>query len=425
MELTLSNVRLHSPGSPLHGSRKDLVIVDGRIAEIVEPGTSRRGEVWAGDDWHVSPGWFDLHVHFREPGEEQKETIQTGLNAAQQGGFTRVLLMPSTSPPIDNQAAVAFALQRASGHLVALEVAGCLSVGRQGKDLAELYDLHKAGTKAFTDDLRAVSDTGLMTRALDYVRNFGGRIMAYPEDPFLGSLGQVHEGVPATLAGMKGMPGIAEAVMIARDLQLVEYTGTPLHFSTVSSRTGVALLRAAKQRGLPVTADVAAYSLLNNDSVLERFDSHYKVKPPLRGEDDRLALIEGLKDGTLDAITSHHRPEDIEHKQLEFSLSAYGMIGLESAFAVARTAVGQHLSIDRLVEAFCIGPRRALGLPIPKLEPGTEAELTVFSPDTRWTLQEEHLKSRSRNTPYIGHSFSGKPVAVVRGKQFARIPSAV
>lgn len=421
MELTLSNVCIRYPGSPLHGSRKDLLIVDGRIAEIGTAGSISRGEMLSGDDLQVSPGWFDLHVHFREPGEEQKETIAGGLDAARQGGFTRVLLMPSTTPPIDTQTVVAFAQARARGHLVVLEIAGCLSVGRQGKDLAELYDLHKAGARVFTDDQRPVSDTGLMTRALDYVRNFGGRLMSYPEDPYLGSLGQVNEGLPATMAGMKGMPAIAEAVMIARDLQLVEYTGTPLHFSTISSRPGVALIRSAKQRGLPVTADVAAYSLLDNDQVLEGFDSHFKVKPPLRSEDDRLALIEGVADGTLDAITSNHRPEDIEHKQQEFSLASFGMIGLESAFAVARAATREQVPIDRLIEAFSIGPRKAIGLTVPSLEVGTEAELTVFTPDFSWTLLPEHLRSRARNTPYIGRSFTGKPVAVIRGNQFYRI----
>lgn len=422
MELTLSNVCIRLPGSPLNGSQRDIVIADGRITEIAAAGTQRRGEVLTGKGWEVSPGWFDLHVHFREPGDEQKETIQDGLNAAQQGGFSRVLLMPSTNPPIEHPSGLAFAQNRAAQHLVALEVAGCISAGRQGKELAELYDMYQAGARVFTDDQRPVGDTGLMTRALDYVRNFGGRLMVYPEDAFLGSLGQVNEGVPATLSGMKGMPAIAEAVMIARDLQLVEYTGTPLHFSTISSRAGVALIRAAKKRGLPVTADVAAYSLLDNDSVLERFDSHYKVKPPLRGEDDRQALIEGLSDGTLDAVASNHRPEDIEHKQLEFSLAAYGMIGLESAFGVARTATKDKVPLDRLIDAFAIAPRKVLGLELPRIEVGAEAELTVYAPDDTWSLQADHLRSRSRNTPYIGRQFTGKPVAVVRGKAHYRIP---
>lgn len=415
MNVLIRSVRIVSPGSPHHGKTKDVLVEDGRITVICDP--SKKGTanvaVIEGTDLSLSPGWFDLHVHFGEPGFEHRETLQSGMAAAAHGGYTGVLCMPSTVPPVHSKAEVEFIRKRTDQALVEVVPAGCITVNRDGKEMAELFDMHLSGAKAFTDDQHPIRNAGVLLRALRYCKDFGGQLMVYADDIDLSSKGQMNEGPVSTMLGLKGIPGLAESVMIARDLQILEYTGGRLHFATISTAASVSLIREAKKKGLQVTADVAAYNLLLTDEELNGFDTNFKVKPPLRQETDRSALIEGLKDGTIDAITTDHRPMDVEGKKKEYDLADFGMTGLETGFGMINTSLTNRLSIDRIIELLAIGPRKILGLEVPVITEGAMANLTVFDPGVNWEVSTASLRSRSCNNPMIGRKLIGKPVAVI------------
>ena len=415
MKILLQRVNIISPGSSHHLTEKDILIEDGKIVSIGSVGTISPGnaELIAGKGLFVSSGWFDLHVNFGEPGEENKEDIESGCRAAMQGGFTGVLVMPCTIPPVSGRPAVEYILLRAKNLLVDVHVAGTISDKGEGKDLSEMYDMFKAGARVFTDDKRAIQDAGLMTRALLYTQNFGGKIFSYAEDKYLAGKGQVHEGIVSTMLGLKGIPSVAEEIMISRDLSLAEYTNAAIHFSTISSRLGVDLVRKAKGKGMKVTADVSATHLFLDDSSLNEFDTVYKLKPPLRTADDREALIEGLIDGTIDCISTDHYPQEIENKKKEFELAAFGASGLETAFAVARTATMNKLSLPELISKFTSHPRYCAGLKTGFIEINQPADLTVFYPDFKWKVSENHIRSKSKNNPFLGKELTGKALAVI------------
>lgn len=414
MNVLIKEVTLIDPGSPASGSVHDVLISEGMIAKIALAGTLREstGKTLDGKGKYLSPGWFDLHVNFREPGFEYKEDLQSGCRAAMQGGFTGVLMMPSTYPPVHSKSQVEFIRTRTQNELVDVFPAGTVSHNQEGKDLSEMYDMHCSGALAFTDDKKSIQDSGLMTRAMHYVQNFNGRLLVYAEDKAISAKGQMNEGISSTMLGLKGIPSVAEEVMINRDLYLAEYTGTPVHFSTISTRPAVELIRAARKKGLKVTADVSVMHLSYDDSVLQEFDTVYKIKPPLRTSDDIRALVEGLKDGTIDAICSDHIPEDPENKIKEFDLASFGAAGIETAFAAAHTALQKFIPLERLIHKFTSGPRSILGLPNPLVKEGETANLTFFDAHKVWTVRESDLKSKSRNNPFLGKELTGKALAV-------------
>lgn len=416
-DILLRQVTVLDPGGPLHNSVVDLHIVEGRLVKAGPKLPKGGGEVVAVEGLHASPGWVDLRAHFRDPGEEYKEGLENGLEAAAAGGFTAVAVLPGTQPATDQGAAVEYLLRKGQGHAVRVLPLGALTKGTKGEQLAELYDMHRAGAVAFTDDLAPARNTRLMLLALQYAQNFDGRVMAMAQDADLALPGQMHEGVMSTRLGLRGIPAMAEAIRLARDLRLLEYTGGRLHVDVVSTAEGVELVRRAKARKLRVTASVAAHHLMLDDGVLRGFDSHYKVMPPLRGPEHIEALREGVKDGTLDSIVSDHRPEDTEHKKLEFGHAAFGIIGLETSYAVANTVLKGRMPVRKVVERFCHGPRAALGLPVPHLEEGAPLEATFFAPEHQWMFTEADIVSRSRNTPFIGHRFTGKALGMAGNGQ--------
>ncbi|MBS1546822.1 MAG: dihydroorotase [Bacteroidetes bacterium] len=416
-ELLLREVQVVDPGGALHDEVLDLHIVDGRLAKAGKKLAKGSAETIAVEGLHASPGWVDLRAHFRDPGEEYKEDLKSGLDAAAAGGYTAVAVLPGTQPPVDQRASVEYLLRKGQGHAVRVLPLGHITKGGQGQQLAEMYDMQQAGAVAFTDDLSPAHNTRLMLLALQYAKDFGGRIMAFAQDKDLCAQGQMHEGAMSTRLGLKGMPAMAEPIRLARDLQLLEYTGGQLHVEAVSTAEGVELLRQAKAKKLKVTASVCAHHLLLDDGVLRGFDSNYKVMPPLRSPEHMEALREGVKDGTIDCIVSDHRPEDVEHKQLEFGQAAFGIIGLETAYAVANTVLQSRMTVRRIVERFCHGPRAALGLDVPHLEEGSMAEITLFAPGHQWMFTEKDIVSRSRNTPFIGHRFTGKAMGIVANGQ--------
>jgi dihydroorotase len=285
-------------------------------------------------------------------------------------------------------------------------------VNREGKDITEMFDMKQAGAVAFTDDKRPVGDSGLMMRALQYSGNMDTLVISFADDPHITGKGQVNEGVPAVIAGMKGSPAFSEELLVFRDIRISEYTGVPVHFSTLSSAASVEHVRQARKRGSRITAEVTPHHLYFDDSVIPEFDSNHKVKPPYRSAEDRNALRAGVADGTIEVICSDHSPEDIESKDVEFDFAAFGIIGLETAFAVARTALGKQVPLERLIDCFSVNPRRILGLPSGEIREGQPACLTVFDPDAQWTYSADSVKSKSANSPFIGMTLTGKPLAI-------------
>lgn len=419
MKILLQNINIISPGSVHHLKVKDVLIEGETIKAVENAGSISVGDskVVEGENLYVSSGWFDLHVNFGEPGLEIHEDIESGCNAAMQGGFTGVLVMPATQPPVSGRSPVEYILSRAKTYLVDVNVAGTVSEMHEGKNLSEMYDMFLAGARVFTDDKKAVQDPGLMTRALIYVQNFGGRVFSFAEDKQLAGKGVVNEGNHAVMLGLKGIPSIAEEVMVSRDILLAEYTNSSLHFSTLSTKEGVAHIRKAKAKGLKITADVAASHLMLDDSSLSTFETVYKLKPPLRTSSDREALIEGLTDGTIDCITSDHRPQSVESKSREFELAEYGASGLETAFAVARTATMMKLSLPELISKFTTHPRACAGLKTEVIEKNHRADLTIFDPDKRWTVSEKDILSKSRNNPFLKKEITGKAISVINKGQ--------
>src|SRR6185503_11165239 len=316
MNLLIKSATIIDPNSTFNKKIADVLIEKGIITQIASE-IEADAEVFEAEGAYLSPGFFDLNCNIGEPGLETKEDIYTGTRAAAAGGFTGIALMPNTIPPVHSKAEIEYIVNRSKKNLVDIYPLGAISYKREGKDLAEMYDMYLSGAKAFTDGNRPVQDAGLMERALLYTQAFNGLVFSYPEDTAIAGKAKVNEGEVSTLLGMKGIPPLAEELMIARDLYLAEYTGSRIHFSTISTMRSVELIREAKRKGIEVTCDVAAYHLVLTDEALLGFDSLYKVKPPLRTRDDVDALLAGLRDGTIDAIVSQHTPHEVEFKDVE------------------------------------------------------------------------------------------------------------
>ena len=416
MLLLLKNVRILGEKNEKHP--QDILIRDGVIEVIGENLPAGKGaEIWEWPNACVSPGWFDAGIQACDPGYEHREDLRTAGYAAAAGGFTSVAAFPNTSPAIHSKSEVLYIKNKTAGSPVTFYPIGAVSQGCEGKDLAELFDMHSAGAIAFSDGRKAVQDAGLLLRALLYVKAFNGLVINEPHHKTIAAGGQMHEGVISTSLGLKGVPTLAEEIMVQRDLSLLDYAHGRLHLHLLSTAKSVALVRAAKKAGLPVTASVAVANLCFTDEKLADFDSNWKLLPPLRSQSDADALIEGLKDGTIDFICSNHTPWDEESKNLEFPYAEFGIIGLETAFALCRTFLNKKLSVNDLIEKMAVAPRRVFGLQTPVIQPGARAEITVFDPDAEWILKENDIRSKSRNTPFIGRSFKGKVLGIVNNGQ--------
>ncbi|MGF7040747.1 dihydroorotase [Mucilaginibacter lappiensis] len=413
MNLLIKSATILDPGSPFHQQVADILIENGIIARIAED-IEADAELVDAEGKYVSPGFFDLNCNIGELGLETKEDMYSGTRAAAAGGFTGVALMPNTVPPVHSKAEIEYLLNRAKNNLVDVYPLGTISHKREGKDLAEMYDMYLSGAKAFTDGNRPVQDAGLMERALLYAQGFDALVFSYPEDTAIAGKAKVNEGEISTLLGMKGIPSLAEELMIARDLYLAEYTVSKIHFSTISTARSVELIREAKRKGLEVTCDVAAHHLVLTDEALMGFDSMYKVKPPLRTKDDVTALIKGLKDGTIDAIVSQHTPHEVEFKDVEFEVAEYGIVGLQTALALA---LRSGLPVEMLVDKLAINPREILGVAVPVIAEGEQANLVLFDTDAEWEYTGKNNRSKSVNSPFIGHNLKGKVLLTYNNQQ--------
>lgn len=402
--------------------RTDLLIRNGRIARIGEHLDAEGVPTYDCSDRLISPGWMDMHVHFREPGYEHKETIATGARAAAAGGFTTVACMPNTNPPIHTRDVVEFVLERAEPTPVHVHPIACVSKERAGKELAEMADLAEGGAVAFSDDGSPVQHAGLMRRALEYSSMLDRPIINHMEELTLNPDGHMHEGVVSARLGVSGIPALSEDVMIARDLELLAFTGGHLHVAHLSTARGVELVRQAKARGLNVTAEVCPHHFALTDTAVETsgFSTHTKMHPPLRSDADVVAIKEGLRDGTIDAICTDHAPHASFEKEVEFTAAPFGILGLETAWGlVGRELIEPGvLSMEEAVHKLTVAPREIMRLPVPALTEGVPANLTVFDAHTRRTFAEEHIRSKSENTPFVGDELIGKPWAIYNKGQF-------
>ncbi|MGN6178607.1 MAG: dihydroorotase [Mucilaginibacter sp.] len=404
MNLLIKSATIIDPRSPFHQKNADILIEKGYITRIA-PGINEAAEMINAEGKYVSPGFFDLNCNIGELGLETKEDLDTGTKAAMAGGYTGLALMPNTQPPVHSKAEVEYLLNRAKNNIVDIYPLGTISQKREGKDLAEMYDMFQSGAKAFTDGNRAIQDAGLMERALLYTQGFGATVISYPEDFAIAGKAKVHEGEVSTYLGMKGIPSLAEELMIVRDLYLAEYAGSKIHFTTISTERSVELIREAKRKGLQVTCDVAAHHLVLTDEALKGFDSQYKVKPPLRTQSDVDALIGGLKDGTIDAIVSQHTPHEVEFKDVEFEVAEFGTIALQTALSlVLKTG----LSIDLIVEKLAVNPREILNVEAATIAEGKKANIIVFDTKAEWEYTKQNNRSKSYNSPFIGQNLKGK-----------------
>lgn len=413
MNLLIKSATISDPGSPFYQQVADVLIEKGQIVKIAKS-IDADSEIFDARGKHLAPGFFDLNCNIGELGLETKEDLKTGTQAAAAGGFTGLALMPNTQPAAHSKSEIEYLVNRAKNNLVDIHPLGALSHKREGKDLAEMYDMYQHGALGFTDGNRPVQDAGLMERALLYTKGFDALVLSYPEDTAIAGKAKVHEGEVSTLLGMKGIPSLAEELMVARDLYLAEYTGSKIHFTTISTERSVSLIKEAKKKGLQVTCDVAVHHLLLTDEALLGFDSQYKVKPPLRTKNDVKALKAGLKDGTIDAITSQHTPHEVEFKNVEFEVAEFGMISLQTAFSVALEA---GLSVETIVEKMAINPRKILGLKVPVIAEGSEANLVVFDENAEWTYDKDSNKSKSYNSPFIGKKLKGSILLTVNNNK--------
>ncbi|CAM4262145.1 dihydroorotase [Zobellia nedashkovskayae] len=397
----------------LHLKTRDIHIKNGIIVKIaakIEP--ESKTQVVKHKNLHVSIGWFDSSVSFGEPGYEERETIENGLHTAALSGFTDVILNPSTHPCPDSSSDIVYLKSASTGLATNLYPLGTLTMKADGNDLAELYDMKNAGAVGFYDYKLPVTNANLLKVALQYVQNFDGLVYSFPLDTKIAGKGIVNEGEVSTKLGLKGIPTLAEELQVARDLFILEYTGGKLHIPTISTANSVKLIADAKKKGLNVSCSVAIHNLIYTDSVLEQFDSIYKVMPPLRTKKDAKALLKGLKDGTIDFVTSNHTPMNIEEKRVEFDNASNGTIGLESAFG----SMNQLLDIETVIAILSKG-RERYGLKSPEIKEGEVACLTLFNPDDTYVFTEEHIKSTSKNSMFISAELKGKVYSIINNGQ--------
>lgn len=403
MNLIIRAARIIDLKSPFHDKVVDLHIENGTIRKIglklQNPDKLQEVKL---ENLHVSQGWFDSSVSFGEPGLEDRETIANGLNVAARSGFTSIALQPNSNPVIDNQSQIHFVRSRSFGAATQLFAIGALTKNSEGKDLAELFDMKNAGAVAFGDYNKNLENANLLKIALQYVQDFDGLVLAYCQDSNIKGNGVSNEGIVSTRLGLKGIPNLAEELMVVRNVFLLEYTGGKMHIPTISTARSVQLIKEAKAKGLNITCSVSVHHLTMTDEKLEGFDTRYKVTPPLRTDFDRKALLKGVKDGTIDMITSDHNPIDIEHKKMEFDMASNGTVGLESAFGALLTVLPMEIAIEKLISGKSI-----FGIENTAIEEGAKASLTFFNPDPDWTFTKQNVLSKSKNSAFLNMKMKG------------------
>ncbi len=414
MKVLIKKATLISPSSPQHGKPIDIFIENGIITGVDTYIETTAEQVIEANGLHVSVGWMDCFANFCDPGDEFKETLSTGAKAAAAGGFTEVMIVPNTKPVIDNKSQVEYIVNTGKQLTATLHAIGSLTRKAEGNDLSEMYDMFNTGAVAFSDGLNSLQSSGVMLKALQYVLAFDGTVIQLPDDKSIAANGLMNEGITSTKLGLPGKPSIAEELLIARDIELAKYTGSKIHFTGISTKKSLGLINNAKQEGLHVTCSVTPYHVYFCDEDVEQYDTNLKVNPPLRSKADMLALQDGLKNGLIDCIASHHEPQDWDCKTCEFEYAKNGMTGLESVFGVTGI-IG--VTLDDFVKMQTENNRKIFNLPLPEIKVGHAANLTLFIPGVEYIFNEENIFSKSKNNAFIGKTLKGKPLGIVNGNK--------
>ncbi len=408
MKLLIKSATLVDNTSDLNFKVKDILIEDGFIADISDKIESKSDKLIKHKNLHISNGWLDTSVSFGEPGYEERENIQNGLNTASSSGFTSLLLNPNTEPLIDSHSSVSHLIKKSKNHTSTLYPIGNLTLRSQGKKLAPLYDMKLAGAIAYGDHKKAINDSSLLKIALEYSKGFGGIVISYPNDDSLSSKGVMNEGIVSTSLGLKGMPNISESIQIYRDLEILEYTGGKLHIPYVSTGKSISMIKDAKKKGLNITSSVSLAHLVLNDTDLSEYNTNLKLSPPLRSKKDSDLLKDALLDRTIDYVTSMHEPIDIDNKKVEFDNALPGSIGLECMFG----SLLNIFPLDKAIDILTRGKEK-LSIIHNEIKIGSKAEITLFDPDFTYTFKKDHILSTSKNCAFIGQKMTGRVFGVI------------
>lgn len=414
MNILLRSAKIIEKGSEHHGKKRDILIEKGIITKInTSIEIQGRCKEINLPNLHVSTGWFDTSACLGEPGFEERENIEHGLEVAAKSGITALLLQPNTHPLLDTKSAIEFVIGKSKNAAVNLYPIGNLTQNAEGKELAEMYDMHRSGAKAFGDYNRSIYNVNLLKIAFQYAQNFDGIVLSYPENKELSSMGSVNESENTTRLGLNSVPTLSEELQIRRDLSMLEYTGGRLHIPTISCARSVQLIREAKRKGLDISCSVSAHHICMTDKELDSFDANYKVRPPLRSTSDVKALIRGVNDGTIDMICSDHNPIDIERKNVEFEQGDFGTIGFESLFGALNTQLDLEVIIDQLTR----NSRERFGIRYHPIQEGEIAELSLFDPNHEYKLTKEDLLSKSKNSAFVGKALIGRAYGIYANKE--------
>lgn len=418
MSILIKSAKIQSAGSIHNNKTLNIFISDSGIIKSIGKDEPPASKIIVGKNLHVSIGWFDMRANFNDPGNEHKENLKSGLKAAASGGFTGVALLPNTTPCVESKNEVAYLCSENSRNVTQIFPFGAVTKGCKGEDFTEILDMHAAGAVAFTDGENPIWNTDILLKTLQYLQKFDGLLINRPEDTYLTAFGSMNEGYTSTFLGLKGMPGLAEEIMVKRDIELLKYAGGRIHFANVSTAEAMKQIIGAKKNDLNVSCDVAAHNLLYEDSLLSDYDTNYKVNPPLRSKKDISALEKALAGNQIDVIVSSHSPQDEESKKLEFDHAEFGMLGLQTFLPMILQA--QHeVPFTDLLDKFTVAPRKLLCIPVPEIKKGAKANLTIFDPEKMWTYDSNSNYSKSVNSPLLGQKLKGCVLGVINnGRSF-------
>jgi len=407
-------VKIIDPRSKYHEKNHDILIESGEITLIAKKIIYKKEYIEIKiKNLHVSPGFLDMHTRIGEPGFEFREDVKSGSDSAKRGGFTGLVYMPSTEPPIQNVSDINFVYKKFEKNIIDVFPTGCVTKNMKGDEITEMHDMKKAGAIAFTDDLKSIENVMIMNIALEYTKNLSTPIMITPFEEKLSKNGLLNEGKTSTLLGLTGIPNIAEELRINRDIELVNYNNGKLHFSNVSTKKSLELIKKAKEKGLNISTDIAAYQLSLHDEMLIDFDTNLKVFPPIRSKKMKKEFIKNIKNGNIDAVSSHHNPIESEKKKCSFAKAEFGIIGLESAFGILNTELKEEVELEKIITLLSINPRKILNIECPKIEENNKANFTLYDPDKKWIFKKSDLKSKSKNTPFENYEFTGKVLGII------------